>query len=378
MFFAPFSQDPLALAVGAAVPWLILQIIARPGMPVSIVYLFIWQWMQIFTRVLQSMVDNESMASGLYGPDVARAYWYMLASLVVMALRPAHGAGQPQAADAPGPHGALRMAGARSVRALCRHAVRGCRLPVRRRHGVCARPAARCRIAHEGRPALHAVHTRDDDRAQQQSLVGCRRPRDRPWLHRIAVGLPWRVRLPGDGGSGIADPAQGNDRGGWPWLRRLPDFPGAVLDLGEGGVPGVRHGLVGFPERQGRSQSAFRLPRQSAVLARCDRLGSRLVRAAGAACLHGHLRLGDRRAGDFARAGLRGAMAGCHRPCHPAALPVPQQGGAVGHRSLCPAGARRLFGAGTARHVDQRRLHGGELSSISASLACLAACSCLA
>lgn len=86
MFFAPFSQDPLAMAVGAAVPWLILQIIARPGMPVSVVYLFIWQWLQIFTRPLQSMVDNESMASGLYGPNVARAYWYMLAGLVVMAL----------------------------------------------------------------------------------------------------------------------------------------------------------------------------------------------------------------------------------------------------------------------------------------------------
>ena len=86
MFFAPFSQDPLAVAVGAAVPWLILQIIARPGMPVSVAYLFIWQWLQIFTRLLQSMVDNESMASGLYGPNVARAYWYMLAGLVVMAL----------------------------------------------------------------------------------------------------------------------------------------------------------------------------------------------------------------------------------------------------------------------------------------------------
>ena len=32
MFIAPFSQDPMALAVGAAVPWVILQIIARPGM----------------------------------------------------------------------------------------------------------------------------------------------------------------------------------------------------------------------------------------------------------------------------------------------------------------------------------------------------------
>ena len=86
MFVAPFSQDPMALACGAAVPWLILQIIARPGMPVAVVYIFIWQWLQIFTRVLQSVVDNELIANGLYGPNVARAYWYMLASLVVMAL----------------------------------------------------------------------------------------------------------------------------------------------------------------------------------------------------------------------------------------------------------------------------------------------------
>jgi hypothetical protein len=86
MFIAPFSPDPLALAVGAAVPWVIMQIIARPGMPASVVYLFIWQWLQIFTRVLQAMVDNESIANGLYGPNVARAYWYMLAGLVAMAL----------------------------------------------------------------------------------------------------------------------------------------------------------------------------------------------------------------------------------------------------------------------------------------------------
>ena len=118
------------MAVGAAVPWLIMQIIARPGMPVAVVYLFLWQWMQIFARVLQSMVDGESLASGLYGPNVARAYWYMLASLVVMALALRLVLGQPQAADAPGPHGALRMAAARSVRAsmsaCCSLAV-GCR-----------------------------------------------------------------------------------------------------------------------------------------------------------------------------------------------------------------------------------------------------------
>jgi hypothetical protein len=86
LFVAPFSLDPMAFAVGAVVPWLILQLIVRPGLPVAVVYLFLWQWLQIFTRVLQSMVDGESLANGLYGPNVARAYWYMLASLVAMAL----------------------------------------------------------------------------------------------------------------------------------------------------------------------------------------------------------------------------------------------------------------------------------------------------
>lgn len=86
VFFAPTAEDPLAFAVGAAVPWIILQILASPGMPVAVVYVFIWQWTQIFARVLQAMVDGESLASGLYGPNVARAYWYMLASLIAMAL----------------------------------------------------------------------------------------------------------------------------------------------------------------------------------------------------------------------------------------------------------------------------------------------------
>lgn len=86
LFIAPFAQDPMAFAVGAIVPWVILQLLVRPGMPVAVAYLFLWQWLQIFTRVLQSIVDGESLANGLYGPNVARAYWYMLASLVVMAV----------------------------------------------------------------------------------------------------------------------------------------------------------------------------------------------------------------------------------------------------------------------------------------------------
>ena len=86
MVIAPFSQDPLAMSVGAAVPWLMLQLVNRPGMPSGVIYILLYQWLQVFARVLQSMVDGEPMSSSLFGPNVGRAYWYMMASLVVIAL----------------------------------------------------------------------------------------------------------------------------------------------------------------------------------------------------------------------------------------------------------------------------------------------------
>lgn len=86
MVVAPFAQDPLAMSVGAAVPWLMLQLVNRPGMPAGVIYILLYQWLQVFARVLQSMVDGEPMSASLYGPNVGRAYWYMMASLVVIAL----------------------------------------------------------------------------------------------------------------------------------------------------------------------------------------------------------------------------------------------------------------------------------------------------
>ena len=83
---APFTPDPVATVGGAAVPWLLMRIVGTPSMPAAVVYIFLWQWMQIYARVLQSWIDHEALANGLFGPDVARAYWYMLSSLVVMAL----------------------------------------------------------------------------------------------------------------------------------------------------------------------------------------------------------------------------------------------------------------------------------------------------
>ncbi len=83
---APFTREPVVTIGGAIVPWVIVKIIGTPNMPAAALYLFIWQWMQVYTRVPVAWIDKETLGGGLYGPDVARAYWYMLASLVTMAV----------------------------------------------------------------------------------------------------------------------------------------------------------------------------------------------------------------------------------------------------------------------------------------------------
>jgi hypothetical protein len=83
---APFTKDPIAFAVGGMVPALLIKLVNTPTMPAAIAYFLIWQWAQIFSRVLQSMIDGETLAGGVYGPNVERAYWYMLASVVVLAV----------------------------------------------------------------------------------------------------------------------------------------------------------------------------------------------------------------------------------------------------------------------------------------------------
>jgi hypothetical protein len=360
MFIAPFSPDPLALAVGAAVPWVILQIIARPGMPASVAYLFIWQWLQTFTRVLQSMVDNESMGAGLYGPNVARAYWYMLASLVVMAL-------------------AIRM-------------VLGNLKP----------PTAQDRRAHfEWRPIdLFSLYV-----GMLFLAVGCRfaaafvpaldQPLDAVSRLKIVVLFMLFTTVMTTGrssnllwGAVVLETVLG-------FTGLLSDFRGVFIYLAmaalasrvplKGTTVAAGLGCAGFliflalfwtsvkaEYREFATGSSDSQNVKVALDARFGYLGNRLIspdaidwNLASYALLarlrlYRHLRLGDRRAGDGARAGLRAPVAGRRRARAQAALPVSRQGGAVGYRSLCPAGARRFFGADEARHVDQRRLHGGE------------------
>jgi hypothetical protein len=86
LFLAPLTVEPVAFAAGAFVPWLVLSIVGRPNMPVAVVFYFIWQWAQVFARVLLSVINGEPMAMGSFGPTVPNAYWYMLASVVVLAL----------------------------------------------------------------------------------------------------------------------------------------------------------------------------------------------------------------------------------------------------------------------------------------------------
>jgi len=83
---APFTPEPAAFFVGASVPWVCLRIVSTPTMPAAVLYLLIWQWLQIFSRIPQTWIDGDTLSTGLWGPNVARAYWYMLASIVVLAI----------------------------------------------------------------------------------------------------------------------------------------------------------------------------------------------------------------------------------------------------------------------------------------------------
>ncbi len=86
VFVAPFTPDPIEFVVGAFVPWLVLRIVGTPALPAAIVFYLLWQWLQVYARTLVGIVDGEEMARGVFGPWVLDAYWYMLASIVILAL----------------------------------------------------------------------------------------------------------------------------------------------------------------------------------------------------------------------------------------------------------------------------------------------------
>lgn len=86
VFISPACPDPLALAAGAFTPWVILRLVGTPTMPAVVAYYLLSQWLQIFARAFLALVDGEPMAQSIFGPWVVNAYWYMLASTVVLAF----------------------------------------------------------------------------------------------------------------------------------------------------------------------------------------------------------------------------------------------------------------------------------------------------
>ena len=74
------AAPDVAFGVGAMTPFVLMHIINRPGMPVAVIYLVVWQWGQIFARVVQTFPDGEALGGGLFGANVERAYWYTWAS----------------------------------------------------------------------------------------------------------------------------------------------------------------------------------------------------------------------------------------------------------------------------------------------------------
>src|SRR4051812_37643276 len=70
---SPFARDPVAFGAGALMPFILMHIINRPGMPVAVVYLVLWQWAQTFARVVQTFPDGEALGASIYGPNVERA-----------------------------------------------------------------------------------------------------------------------------------------------------------------------------------------------------------------------------------------------------------------------------------------------------------------
>lgn len=85
VLIAPSVRDPVAFAAGGMMPWVLVSIIGIRTMPAPVLYLLLYQWMQIFGRLVQATIDGEALRSGLFGPNVERAYWYMMVSVVVLA-----------------------------------------------------------------------------------------------------------------------------------------------------------------------------------------------------------------------------------------------------------------------------------------------------
>jgi hypothetical protein len=85
LVMAPLSRDPMVALVSGMAPWILVALVDRPRMPAIVVYYLLFMWAEAATRVLLASLDGESLGDGPYGQDVYRAFWYSMASLIVLA-----------------------------------------------------------------------------------------------------------------------------------------------------------------------------------------------------------------------------------------------------------------------------------------------------
>src|SRR5260370_40103562 len=84
LVMAPFARDPMVVVVCGFMPYVLVGLRDLPRMPSIVVYYLLWMWFQAATRVLIAALDAESLGDGLCGLDLYRAFWYAMASLVVL------------------------------------------------------------------------------------------------------------------------------------------------------------------------------------------------------------------------------------------------------------------------------------------------------
>lgn len=85
LVFAPLSRDPLVVLACGFGPLVLVALVDRPRMPAAIVYYLLFLWLQAAARLLVANFDGEALGDGPYGRDVYRAFWYSMASLLVLA-----------------------------------------------------------------------------------------------------------------------------------------------------------------------------------------------------------------------------------------------------------------------------------------------------
>ena len=83
---APITRDPFVVMACGVMPWMVLGLIDRPRMPAVVVYYLLYLWLEAAARVLLTWLDNEALGDGMYGQELYRAFWYSMASLVVLAI----------------------------------------------------------------------------------------------------------------------------------------------------------------------------------------------------------------------------------------------------------------------------------------------------